>query len=171
MTKEDQERIIRETKDVIEECVGHEIKGFRSQRFSQNDDTNEIVNEVGFDWHGSFVINWHSEASYIPYYSSKYGFYVVSIEGVGESGYVLCDTAMASFGKSSFEWKDTIQSYFLQHQKDNIPFITEFHPYFLVDKPDWWSEFTDILDWLGGQNIDYLTVQELIDSPCPVCGE
>ncbi|MFA5355309.1 MAG: polysaccharide deacetylase family protein [Candidatus Paceibacterota bacterium] len=171
MVKEDQEKIIKDTKDVIEGCIGHKIGGFRAQRFSQNKDTNEIVNDAGFSWHGSFVINWHPEASYIPYYSSDYGFYVVSIEGVGKSGYVLCDTAMASYNKTAKEWKDTIQDYFYQHQKDGIPFITEFHPYFLVDKSDWWDEFINILDWLGKQNINYLTVQQFIDSSCPVCGE
>jgi hypothetical protein len=78
---------------------------------------------------------------------------------------------MASYNKTAKEWKNTIRDYFYQHQKDNIPFITEFHPYFLIDKSDWWDEFINILDWLGKQNINYLTVQQLIDSSCPVCGE
>jgi len=40
------------------------------------------VKNLGFSWNGSFVVNWHPEASFIPYYSNDYGFYVVSIEGV-----------------------------------------------------------------------------------------
>ena len=171
LTREEQEEIIRNTKDTIENCLEHEIVGFRSQRFSQNKDTNEIVKDLGFTWNGSFVINWHPEASFIPYRSNDYGFYVVSIEGVKQSGYVLCDTAMSSFGKTAKEWRDTIQEYFTIHQQEENPFITEFHPYFLTDDSDWWNEFIKLLDWLEKQNIKNVTTQQLIDSTCLVCGE
>ncbi|HPD55389.1 MAG TPA: polysaccharide deacetylase family protein, partial [Candidatus Paceibacterota bacterium] len=89
LTKEKQEEVIKNTKEDIENCLGHKINGFRSQRFSQNKDTIEIVKNLGFSWNGSFVVNWHPEASFIPYYSNDYGFYVVSIEGVKNTGYVL----------------------------------------------------------------------------------
>jgi len=151
--------------------LGHKINGFRSQRFSQNKDTIEIVKNLGFSWNGSFVVNWHPEASFIPYYSNDYGFYVVSIEGVKNTGYVLCDTATASFGKTAKEWRETIQEYFNIHQKEETPFITEFHPYFLTDNSDWWDEFIKLLDWFKKQNTNYLTTQQLIDSSCLICGE
>ncbi len=171
LTREEQEEIIKNTKETIENCLGHKIAGFRSQRFSQNKDTNEIVKDLGFSWNGSFVINWHPEASFIPYYSNDYGFYVVSIEGVKNSGYVLCDTATASYKKTAKEWREIIQKYFTIHQQEENPFITEFHPYFLTDNSDWWDEFINLLDWLQKQNINYLTTQQLIDSSCFVCGE
>ncbi len=105
LTRKKQEEVIKNTKEDIENCLGHKINGFRSQRFSQNKDTIEIVKNLGFSWNGSFVVNWHPEASFIPYYSNDYGFYVVSIEGVKNTGYVLCDTATASFGKTAKEWR------------------------------------------------------------------
>ena len=171
LTKEKQEEVIKNTKEDIENCLGHKINGFRSQRFSQNKDTIEIVKNLGFSWNGSFVVNWHPEASFIPYYSNDYGFYVVSIEGVKNTGYVLCDTATASFGKTAKEWRETIQEYFNIHQKEETPFITEFHPYFLTDNSDWWDEFIKLLDWFKKQNANYLTTQQLIDSSCLICGE
>jgi len=171
LTKEKQEEVIKNTKEDIENCLGHKINGFRSQRFSQNKDTIEIVKNLGFSWNGSFVVNWHPEASFIPYYSNDYGFYVVSIEGVKNTGYVLCDTATASFGKTAKEWRETIQEYFNIHQKEETPFITEFHPYFLTDNSDWWDEFIKLLDWFKKQNTNYLTTQQLIDSSCLICGE
>jgi len=171
LTKEQQEEVIKNTKEDIENCLGHKINGFRSQRFSQNKDTIEIVKNLGFSWNGSFVVNWHPEASFIPYYSNDYGFYVVSIEGVKNTGYVLCDTATASFGKTAKEWRETIQEYFNIHQKEETPFITEFHPYFLTDNSDWWDEFIKLLDWFKKQNTNYLTTQQLIDSSCLICGE
>ena len=171
LTKEKQEEIIKNTKDDIENCLGHKIAGFRSQRFSQNKDTIEIVKDLGFSWNGSFVVNWHKEASFVPYYSNDYGFYVVSIEGVKNSGYVLCDTATASSGKTAKEWRKTIQEYFTIHQQEKDPFITEFHPYFLTDNSDWWDEFINLLDWFQKQKANYLTTQQLIDSSCLVCGE
>jgi len=171
LTKEQQKEVIKNTKEDIENCLGHKINGFRSQRFSQNKDTIEIVKNLGFSWNGSFVVNWHPEASFIPYYSNDYGFYVVSIEGVKNTGYVLCDTATASFGKTAKEWRETIQEYFNIHQKEETPFITEFHPYFLTDNSDWWDEFIKLLDWFKKQNANYLTTQQLIDSSCLICGE
>ena len=171
LTREKQEEVIKNTKEDIENCLGHKINGFRSQRFSQNKDTIEIVKNLGFSWNGSFVVNWHPEASFIPYYSNDYGFYVVSIEGVKNTGYVLCDTATASFGKTAKEWRETIQEYFNIHQKEETPFITEFHPYFLTDNSDWWDEFIKLLDWFKKQNTNYLTTQQLIDSSCLICGE
>jgi len=171
LTKEQQKEVIKNTKEDIENCLGHKINGFRSQRFSQNKDTIEIVKNLGFSWNGSFVVNWHPEASFIPYYSNDYGFYVVSIEGVKNTGYVLCDTATASYGKTAKEWRETIQEYFNIHQKEETPFITEFHPYFLTDNSDWWDEFIKLLDWFKKQNANYLTTQQLIDSSCLICGE
>jgi len=84
------------------------------------------VKNLGFSWNGSFVVNWHPEASFIPYYSNDYGFYVVSIEGVKNTGYVLCDTATASFGKTAKEWRETIQEYFNIHQKKRLPLSPNF---------------------------------------------
>ncbi len=171
LTKKEQEIIIKEAKDTLEDCLGHKVSGFRAQRFSQNKDTNEIIKDLGVNWHGSFVVNWHPEASFAPYYSNNYGFYIVSIEGVGQTGYVLCDTAMASFGKTAKEWKNTIQDYFVRHQQEESPFITEFHPYLLVSDDNWWDEFIKLLNWFKKQNINYLTTQQMIDSCQPVCGE
>lgn len=172
LSPEEQEKNIKDTKDAIENCLGHSINGFRAQRFSQNQDTLEIVKNLGFKWNGSFIVNRHPEASCRPYYSNNYGFYVVSIEGVGTSGYVLCDTAMGSSNKTAQEWRKTIQEYFLCHQNEGTPFITEFHPYFLVDSSDWWGEFTSLLDWFQKQKINYLTTQQLINHySCSVCGE
>jgi len=171
LTKEEQEKNIKDTKEALENCLGHKIAGFRAQRFSQNKDTNEIVKNLGFTWHGSFVVNQNPEASFSPYYSKDYGFYIVSIEGVKDTGYVLCDTAMASNNKKAEEWRKTIQEYFLKHQKEKTLFITEFHPYFLVGDSSWWNEFVKLLDWLKKQNIDYFTTQGLIKNSCPVCGE
>jgi len=171
LTKQEQETIIKESKDVLENCLGHKVNGFRAQRFSQNKETNEIIKSLGFLWHGSFVVNWHPEASFKPYYSNDHGFYIVSIEGVGQTGYVLCDTAMNSFGKTAREWKKTIQDYFTKHQQENGLFITEFHPYLLTDNEDWWNEFIKLLDWMKKQNIRYFTTQGLIDTCQPFCGE
>jgi peptidoglycan/xylan/chitin deacetylase (PgdA/CDA1 family) len=171
LSKEEQERTINDTKTAIEDCLNHSINGFRAQRFSKNKETNEIVKDLGFTWHGSFVVNWDPEASLSPYYSTDYGFYLVSIEGVGKTGYVLCDTAMGSFNKTAQEWRQTIQTYFLQHQKEETPFITEFHPYFLTGNSNWWNEFIELLDWLKMQNNNYFTTQQFISHSCLVCGE
>ncbi len=171
LSKEEQEKIIQSTKETIENCLGHKINGFRSQRFSFNNDTNEIIKNLGFQWHGSFVTGWHKEASSTPYYDSNLGFYVVSMEGVSGTNYVLCDTAMSSSNKKPEEWGKTIENYFLRHQKENKPLITEFHPYFLTANSDWWNEFINLLDWLEKENAKYVTTQQLISSSCLVCGE
>lgn len=175
LPKEQQEQIINSTKAAIEGCVGHSINGFRAQRFSKNNYTNEIVKNLGFKWDGSFVTGADSDASSFPYYSDKYGFYVVSIQGIVDAGksYVLCDQAMASSNKTALQWREAVQSYYLKDQQDVTPFVTEFHPSFLVSNSTWWDNFTILLGWLKKQNSTYLTTQQLINN-CTAqfgCGE
>jgi len=167
----EQESIINSSKTALQACLGHSVDGFRSQRFSKNNYTNEIVKDLGFKWDGSFVTNQDPEANTIPYYSNKYGFYVVSIEGV--NGYVLCDAALNASGKNAQQWRETIQSYFTMSQQQGTPFVTEFHASMLVGNQSWWSNFTEFLDWIKGQNATYVTTNQLITrcQPNVTCGE
>ncbi len=47
--------IINGTKSALEACLGHLVYGFRSQGFSKNNYTNELVSQLGFRWDASFV--------------------------------------------------------------------------------------------------------------------
>lgn len=177
LPESEQELIINGTKTSLEACIGHSVAGFRAQRFSKNNYTNEIVKSLGFTWDASFVSGVDPDASTFPYYSSKYGFYIVSIQGIQDSGrsYVLCDRAMASSGKTAQQWREAVEAHFLAAKRDGVPFVTEFHPNFLVSNQTWWGNFTELLAWLKDQDISYLTTQQMIEncsSSFPLtCGE
>ncbi|MFA5302997.1 MAG: polysaccharide deacetylase family protein [Candidatus Nanoarchaeia archaeon] len=166
LNRTEQEKILTEEKEAVESCLGHEVNGFRAQRFSKNNDTHEIIRNLGFSWDGSFVVGWDNESSTTPYYSTNYCVYIVSIENVPGTGAVLCDTAMSSNNKTATEWKETIKTRFMEHQESSQPFITEFHPYFLIDNPEWYGEFINLIDWLKDQNAEFLTTTEFINRTC-----
>lgn len=171
LSGEKQREIIERNKESIENCLGKEIIGFRAQRFSKNSDTHEIVRDLGFMWHGSFIVNSDREAFIYPYYSYDHGVYIVSIESAEEAGTVICDTAMAASGKTAEEWRTAVQEVFIRHQKDGTPFVTEIHPYFFDENPEWEEEFIELIDWMENQNANFLTTKEFILELCPVCGE
>ncbi|MGB9596422.1 MAG: Ig-like domain-containing protein [Candidatus Poribacteria bacterium] len=178
LSASEQEEIIKGTKDSIENCLGHRINGFRSQRFSQNKDTNEIVKKLKFSWHGSFVsgsvyLPEHKD-DVVPFYSNDYGFYVVPMIGIEvQPGRIsaLCDTALNSVVSSPAQWKDLVKANLVKKSKEKLPFLTEFHPYFLVANPEYWNNFIELLDWLKKQNVVYVTTMELAKAYCIPCHE
>ncbi len=175
LTDVQQESIINGTKSALEACLGHPVYGFRSQGFSKNNYTNELVSQLGFRWDASFVTGVDPQASPVPYYSNTYGFYVVSIPGIIEAGraYVLCDRACASTGKTAQQWREMVESAYLEDKVSGAPFITEFHPNFLVSNSTWWGNFTQLLGWMSQQNATYMTTWQLIENctkPQLTCG-
>jgi len=178
LSQAEQEKTIKELKESLENCLGHRINGFRSQRFSQNDDTNQIVRNLDFLWHGSFVtgsiyLPGHKD-DVVPFYSYDYGFYVVSMIGVEvQPGRIsaLCDTALSSVVDNPSQWKELVKTNLVKKSKEKLPFLTEFHPYFLVADPEYWSNFIELLDWLKKQNVTYVTTMELAKAYCIPCQE
>ncbi len=160
-----QESMINSTKTAIERCTGQGPEGFSSQGFSKDNTTNKILKDLGFGWDSSFVTNFDPEASAIPYYSNSLGFYVVSIQGIIEnhSVFVLCDRACQGSGKTPAQWRNLVENYFRTDQAKGVPFVTEFHPGFLVSNTVWWDNFTQILSWLRQQDATYVTTQQMIN--------
>jgi peptidoglycan/xylan/chitin deacetylase (PgdA/CDA1 family) len=165
---------ITKSKKQLETCLGHPVSGFRAQRFSQNDNVNQAVSDLGFKWNGSFVAGSsfleENKEGYVPYKSQKFGFDVVTMIGAEvQSGRIsaLCDAALDSVVDSPKGWADTVRGYFQKYSREKLPFLTEFHPYLLVTDNSWWSEFSSLLDWLKDQNPTFLTTLDLIDKCNP----
>lgn len=169
LPKEKQRNIIESNKKSIEDCLEKKVYGFRAQRFSKNEDTHEIVDDLDFIWHGSFVVNRDEEAKIYPDYYYDYGVYIVSIEDAEEAGTVICDTAMAAHGKTAKEWRKAVQEVFLRHQEEETPFVTEIHPYFFHENPEWEEEFIELINWMEDQNANFLTTYEFIEELCIIC--
>lgn len=170
MAREAQEALIRPTRDAIETCLGHRVAGWRASRFTQDATTNEIVQELGFDWHASFVARRsflpRHEATFLPYRAFEYGFGVVAMIGaevVEGKINALCDTSLEGTVASAAEWAETVRTYFGRHRDAGLPFLTEFHPYFLVDNPEWWDEFLALATWISEQDCEFLTTARFLD--------
>jgi len=178
LSKAGQEKIISEIKASLENCLGHKVDGFRASRFSQNEDTNRIVKNLNFSWHGSFVsgrsfLPGH-ENDVIPYLSSEYSLYIIPMIGVEvQPGRVnaLCDTSLDGVVENSNQWKDIVKTNLVKKSKEKLPFITEFHPYFLIDNPEWWNSFIELLDWLAKQDVVFVTTMEMAKAYCIPCHE
>lgn len=133
----------RNRAEALEACLGHRPAGWRASRFTQDATTNEIIQELGFDWHASFVARRsflpRHEATFLPYRAFEYGFGVVAMIGaevVEGRINALCDTSLEGTVASAAEWAATLRLYFERHRDAGLPFLTEFHPYFLVDNPE-----------------------------------
>ena len=161
---------ITKSKKQLETCLGHSLSGFRAQRFSQNDNVNQTVSDLGFKWNGSFTSGSsfleEDKDIFIPYQSQKFGFYAVTMIGAevtpGRST-ALCDAALNSVVDSPKGWANTVKEYYQKYSQRKLPFLTEFHPYFLASDSSWWAEFIQLLDWLKAKKPTFLTTQQLID--------
>lgn len=170
MSREAQEGLILPTREALETCLGHRVAGWRASRFTQDTTTNEIIHDLGFDWHASFVARRsflpRHEATFLPYRAFEYGFGVVAMIGaevVEGRINALCDTSLEGTVANAAEWADTVKIYFGRHREAGLPFLTEFHPYFLIDNPEWWEEFLKLATWLSEQNCEYLTTAQFLD--------
>lgn len=170
MSREAQQTFIGETRASLESCLGHPVVGWRASRFTQDATTNEILSEMGFDWHASFVSRRsflpRHETAFTPYVSFDYGFSVVSMIGAevieGKIN-ALCDTSLDGTVESAEEWRDIVKDYFEQHEEEGLNFLTEFHPYFLVGNEEWWGPFLDLVAWLSEQDAEFLTTAEFAE--------
>ncbi|MGQ9590574.1 MAG: hypothetical protein ACUVYA_09815 [Planctomycetota bacterium] len=132
MAREAQEALIRPTREALEACLGHRLAGWRASRFTQDATTNEIIQELGFDWHASFVARRsflpQHEATFLPYRAFEYGFGVVAMIGaevVEGRINALCDTSLEGTVASAAEWAATLRLYFERHRDAGLPFLTE----------------------------------------------
>jgi hypothetical protein len=170
MAREAQEALITSTQTALEACLEHPVSGWRASRFTQDPTTNEILSGLGVDWHASFVSRRsflpRHETAFSPYVSFDHGFSVVSMVGAevieGKIN-ALCDTSLNGTVENAEEWMSVVQSYFAHYREAGLPFLTEFHPYFLVENPAWWAVFLDLATWLAAEDVEFLTTSEFID--------
>jgi hypothetical protein len=170
MSREAQQTFIAQTRESLAGCLGHPVVGWRASRFTQDQATNEILRDLGLGWHASFVSRRsflpRHETAFSPYVSFEYGFSVVSMIGAevieGKIN-ALCDTSLDGTVESAAEWSDVVKAYFAKHRDAGLPFLTEFHPYFLVENAPWWEAFLELATWLSEQDVEFLTTSEFIE--------
>jgi hypothetical protein len=75
----------------------------------------------------------------------------------------LCDTALEGDVENAEHWSQIVKGYFEEHQQAGLPFVMEFHPYFLVGNEEYWPVFLELATWLGQQDAEFLTTTGFID--------
>jgi hypothetical protein len=167
--KADQRAEIEAILEASEECAGASIRGFRATKFTSNEATHELLDELEIPYmmrsNRQVLL---SAYTYRPYRFDGHDFSVVPMPVTVYFGRVcsLCDVSSGG---------ELRPQDLLEHQKaafeQNLalgePLILEWHPSLTYpDQPDgWWSNFTDALDYLEskGERVRFVTAEEIAE--------
>lgn len=147
------------------------VFGFRPQYFSQNDDTFQVLSELGLTYDcgfkaGQIYVEGHEQDT-TPYPIDDYGLQAVPVTTVEYEGEVvyLCDIACALVNEMSAEqWREVLQAGFQQALANGDPLVIILHGWYTGDQEqyDYWQPFVDFLDEIEDQ-AGFISTQELVN--------
>ena len=155
--------------EVASRYVDQKITGFRATRFTANEYTYTVMDELGMEY---LVRSARDELlsvyTFRPYRLEGHGFAILPMPircAFGESG-SLCDTS--SRGKLS---PDQLRLYMCAAIDNNIkidePLILEWHPEITYpgDPEGWWDTFIAVLDYLEnkGDAVQFVTANQILE--------
>ena len=183
LTYEEQEELITGLKTAIETCLGEAITGFRCTRFDQNEDTYQIVDELGFDYNLGFVARTERslpghENDVLPYRAADRDFWAVPMHSVDYEGSwkAFCDNPFRNLVDAA-EWEQFLKGQLDQLGDEGRPLVVEFHPYYSGVDEGRFNAFVSFLDYAVRQSARFVTVAELVErsqesgtsSSCSIC--
>jgi hypothetical protein len=167
LSYEEQQQAISEAKTALETCLGTTVTGFRATNFDQNQDTWEIVGDLGFEYNLAFVAGESSlpghETDTLPYRSSEYGFWAVPMHVADKDGEptAFCDNPFASL--SAAEWEALLKSEFDRMRAEGRPLLVEFHPYRSGVDEGRFQAFVSFLNYAVQQGAEFMTTTEYVE--------
>lgn len=177
MTYEDQLDLIARAIDAVDGCQPcgkyQEIAGFRPQYFSQNEDTFDVLDELGIEYNCGFKAGLIDIEGYEnadePFLVPGHQFYAVPftvVEYDGKQVY-LCDIASAlspDLGFTAEQWAEVLDKAIEQCIANDVPLVLLVHGWYTGDTAqyDYWPVFEDFLDTLQGRAA-YITTEQLVD--------
>lgn len=168
LSYEDQYDLIAGIKTAIEDCLGHVITGLRAYHFAQNEDSYQIVQQLGFDYNLGFVAN--SSASLaghqddtLPYWSDTYEFWAVPMHAFSTANgpKAFCDRPFKTL--SDEQWEDLLTMEFDRMDAENQPLLVEIHPYYSGANDGRFQAFVNFLDYAETHNAQFITTAELVN--------
>ncbi len=175
MTYEEQLDLLSRAKQALEGCkpcgTYIPVTGFRPQYFSQNEDTYDVLDELGFAYNSGFkagllYAEGHEE-DFAPYPFPEHAFHAVPITTVEHNGepVYLCDIGCAiGLEMTGEEWGEALEAALDEAIANRRPLVVLVHGWYTGDKNeyDYWEPFVDFLDAARCQ-VTFVTTQELVD--------
>lgn len=174
LSYEKQLRMFRDIATAIRECTGRRVNGLRATRFTWNEDTIEVANELGVYYFMGDIAK-DPRFGDVPYFPDSSSFGILGVTTArypdGTTG-ILCDSP-ASKKISAQEFQDLLFSTIDERLAVGKPMVFEWHPA-STSRPDeanpWWRTFTSFLDYLQskGGAVLFLTAADLVSyyDPC-----
>ncbi|MGB2984763.1 MAG: polysaccharide deacetylase family protein [Phycisphaerae bacterium] len=169
LSYEEQEEVIARACSAIEECLGHDVEGFRSYRFAHNDDTWQILDTLGIKYNLSFVayssnaLEGHTEDVW-PYPVPGHDFWAVPMHSAEYAGNTraFCDMPFSSLPPA--DWEELMKSELLRMGEAGLPLKVEFHPYFSANDDGRWNAFLGFLDYAQEQGAEFITITQMMEA-------
>jgi len=168
-TYEEQRDVLLSILEAAPRCAEQQILGFRATRFTANEHTYRLLDELGIRY---LVRSARDELlsvyTFKPYEFEGHEFAILPMPircAYGESG-SLCDTS-ARGDLSPDELKQYMFAAIDHFIKLGEPLILEWHPSLTnpEDTEGWWDTFIAVLDHLEskGDKIKFVTAEEIVD--------
>ena len=175
-TYEDQKAKMEAMIEAAPECVGRRIAGFRAKRFTSNEHTYKLLEELGFEYLVESISGEQILADkYRPYPFPGHDFYIFPMSKaytpVLNAFQTTCDTA--SQGDLTAEEFQQMEIAAIDHHiRLGELLVLEWHPSLTNpgDTEGWWNAFLAILDHLESKKgqVTFMTCRNVIDHyfPC-----
>ena len=166
---EEQKDVLLSILEAAPRCADQQILGFRASRFTANEHTYRLLDELGIRYlERSARDELLSVYTFEPYVFEGHEFAILPMPircAYGESG-SMCDTS-ASGDLSPEELKQYMFAAIDNNIKLGEPLILEWHPSLTnpEDTEGWWDTFIAVLDYLKskGNKIEFVTAQEIVE--------
>lgn len=164
----EQRQHVRETKQALEDCLGHPVLGFRSYQFSHDANTWAVLDEVGLQHNLSYVAGTsNTVAGHVddewPHRVPGHAFWAVPLHSVRRGGRVspLCDMPFSSV--SAEEWSTTLSSELDDSLDAGLPFKVLFHSYFSARDAGRLQAFIALLDRAQARAVQFVSAAQLVE--------
>lgn len=154
--------------DAAPDCDA-EVAGFRASRFTANDDTPELLDDLGFGYlEQSARAEFLSVYTFRPYSAQGHDYSVLPMPIMVSRGELgsMCDTSACNrmTADELLRYERAAIDFHLRHEE---PLILEWHPSLTHpgNRDGWWDAFLGVLDHLEskGDAIRWVTAGELVD--------
>ena len=169
LSYEQQAEHLSQLKDDLEECLGAVVEIFHCMDYCQNEDTCDVVDELGFSYNLGFVA--HTEQSLpghqndvLPYKDGAYDFWAVPMPSVSYAGQwvPMCDAAFAEL-VSGAEWGDLLTGALEDAAERTRPLMVDVRASWTGTEEGFFQAFVDFLDQAVEREARFMTVQELVE--------
>ncbi len=176
MTYDQQKDLLTRALDAVDGCrpcgLARPVVGFRPQYFSQNEDTYQVLDELGLTYNSGFKAGQlplaGHESARAPFLVDGHHFAALPVTTVEFDGRViyLCDISCA-LGENPLtknQFKQALTQARLETRAQGLPMVANFHGWYTgdTDQYDYWEAFTQFVDEAVADHAVFVRSQHLV---------